>query len=184
MSDSSNAYEIWDASLEGDWGKDDHYLNHPGLLYMFYDKVKPMFGAGLDASIIKIRNRQDDENYIFLYGGNIDPLNGNVYLQFKESNTVLLVENIDGLEPVIIDGVEYYDPLLWDASITPGEYMGYLSPSGDLEYYVKTPESHVVAGYIDNSTGAIPVIDSSTGRVYDVAQHLASGKVYVMIDLS
>ena len=49
---------------------------------------------------------------------------------------------------------------------------------------VKSPESHIVGGYIDSTMGAITVVDASTGGIYSVVQGHASGDVNFLIDIS
>ena len=79
MDDVSTAYDEWMASHNNDWSEDEHYLNYPGFLYMYYDKVKPMFGSSIDASIMEIRNRIDDENFYISCDSSINE----VYIMYK-----------------------------------------------------------------------------------------------------
>jgi hypothetical protein len=38
----------------------NHYQNHPGLLYVFYEKLKPMFGPHFDGSVFDLLLYEDE----------------------------------------------------------------------------------------------------------------------------
>lgn len=156
MIDASTAYDEWMAEHHNDWSEDEHYLNYPGLLYMFYGKVKPMFDTTADASMEWIINRIDDERFYITCDGSIDPDVSLVYIEYNEDNTIIAEDN---------------------------GTVGSISEDGILSFNVKSPESHITGGYIDNSIGLVDVIDSSTGHVAQRVPGFGTGYVNIFIDI-